>query len=93
MRLRKQTGAKALIVAATAGLMFFFFGLAKSEPRIAAEERDTGPPSPADTYQRFFAPGTAPPLESETMPVSDAAPVWASVTAGVRIPMTNASSA
>jgi hypothetical protein len=56
MKLRKQTGAKTFILAATLGLLAAFFGLVKSEPRIKAQE--TLPAAePAVDYERFFAPG------------------------------------
>jgi hypothetical protein len=57
MKLRKQAPAKAFIVAATAGLLFAFLGLVKSEPRTKSEAASapaTAPPSV--DYQRFFAP-------------------------------------
>ena len=54
MKLRKQAPAKALIVAAAVGLLLGFFGLIRSEPRLAAESADPEP-TPVD-YERFFAP-------------------------------------
>jgi hypothetical protein len=66
MKLRKQTPAKAIVLAATIGLLAAFFGIIRSEPRIRAES--TTPPSqPIVDYDRFFAPAagsvprTAPP--------------------------------
>jgi hypothetical protein len=59
MKLRKQAAAKALIVAATAGLLFAFYGIIRGEPRIKAEETPTATP-PVD-YSRFFTPGSPPP--------------------------------
>ena len=56
MKLRKQTPAKALIVAATASLFVAFYSLVRSEPRIKAE---AGAAPPVD-YQRFFAPSSQP---------------------------------
>ena len=59
MKLRKQTPAKAFIVAATLGLLAAFFGLIKSEPRIQAEA-EPPPATPSVDYDRFFAPSAAP---------------------------------
>jgi hypothetical protein len=73
MRLRKQAPAKALIVAAIAGLFFAFFSLIKSEPRIDAEAE----PLPPVDYNRFFAPNASaadaapapsPPVHTRTRP-------------------------
>ena len=58
MKLRKQTPAKAFIVAATLALLAAFFGLVKSE-RIQAEA-EPPPTTPSVNYDRFFAPGAAP---------------------------------
>jgi hypothetical protein len=60
VKLRKQTGAKALIVAASASLMGLFFALVQSQPRTAAEPE----PPPRIDYQRFFAPASSAPAES-----------------------------
>ncbi len=63
MKLRKQAPAKALIAAATAGLLFAFYGIIRGEPRIKAEE-----PQPATTpvdYSRFFAPAAPAPGAAE----------------------------
>ena len=60
MKLRKQAPAKALIVAATLGLLAAFFGLIRSEPRIEAES--TAPPAGTGVnYDSFFAPGVGAP--------------------------------
>jgi hypothetical protein len=63
VKLRKQTPAKAFIVAVTAGLLFAFFSLVRAEPRLKAE---AGPASPPPDFERFFAPAT--PSSSETPP-------------------------
>ncbi|MPZ50344.1 MAG: hypothetical protein GEU75_13770 [Dehalococcoidia bacterium] len=61
MKLRKQTPAKALILAATIGLLAALFGLIRSAPRIEAESTPSSEGS-AVNYDRFFAPsaGSAP---------------------------------
>ena len=60
MKLRKQTGLKAALVAVTGGLFLAFLGLIRSDPGISAEPSDPGPtppPTPSvDPYRRFFAP-------------------------------------
>jgi hypothetical protein len=68
MKLRKQTGAKALVLAATLALLGAFFGLIRSEPRIKAEAIVTS--EPVVDYESFFAPrGSVPgPLPSEARP-------------------------
>ena len=54
MKLHKQTGLKAVIVAAVAGLMAAFFGIIRAVPGIDAE---TAPgPSTLPNYDGFFAP-------------------------------------
>jgi hypothetical protein len=68
VKLRKQAPAKAVILAVTAGLMAFFFGLVRSDPRF---EADTAPPSqPAVDYDRFFAPNVPPDAAPEPLPTS-----------------------
>jgi hypothetical protein len=69
MKLRKQTPAKALIVAATLALLGAFFGLVRSEPRIKVESVAAADPAPPD-YERFFAPrgSVQGPLPSEPRP-------------------------
>ena len=65
MKLRKQTGAKAIVLAATLALLGAFFGLVRSEPRIKAESIAAS--EPAVDYDSFFAPRgsvPAPPAES-----------------------------
>lgn len=60
MKLRKQTPAKAVVVALTAGFMAALFALVRSEPRIkAASSESTDRPAAVD-YQRFFAPASPP---------------------------------
>lgn len=54
MKLRKQAPAKALIVVASAGLLFAFYGIVKAEPRIKAASS----PMPVD-YRGFFAPASS----------------------------------
>jgi hypothetical protein len=58
VKLHKQTPAKALILAVSAGLMAIFFALVRSDPRL---EADAPPPSPpAVDYDSFFAPNAPP---------------------------------
>jgi hypothetical protein len=59
MKLRKQAPAKALIVAASAGLLAAFYAIVRADPHIGAESVNTAP-TPAVDYRRFFAPGAAP---------------------------------
>lgn len=60
MKLRKQTGLKAALVAVVGGLFLAFLGLIKSDPGISAEPADSGasssPTPSSDLYKRFFAP-------------------------------------
>jgi hypothetical protein len=66
VKLRKQTPAKAVILAVSAGFMAFFFGLVRSDPRL---EADTVPPTqPAIDYDRFFAPNAPPDAAAEPVP-------------------------
>jgi hypothetical protein len=67
MKLRKQAPAKAIVLAATLGLLAAFFGLIRSEPRIKAESVPP-PGQPGVDYDRFFAPaaGSAPRSTSPT---------------------------
>lgn len=60
MKLKRQTSAKGVIVAVTAGLLIGFLALIRSEPRIKAAPEPEG--ATVD-YQRFFSPaggGNAP---------------------------------
>ena len=63
MKLRKQTGLKAAVVATTAALMLGFFALVRAEP---VADDGTAPPSSSDPdYNRVFSPsgsGTAVPV-------------------------------
>ena len=54
MKLRKQTGAKAFLLAATLGLLAAIFGVVRSEPRIVAETSAPPSPAPGVNYDRFF---------------------------------------
>ena len=56
MKLRKQTPAKAAIVAMTAALVAAFYMLVRSEPRIRADETSRPPVD----YDRFFVPAGRP---------------------------------
>ncbi len=58
MKLRKQTGLKALITALTTGLFLLFLGLARAQPQIEAEANVT-PPAATPDYERFFAPASS----------------------------------
>jgi len=58
MKLRKQAPAKALIVAATLGLLAAFFSIIRSEPRIQAETNPQ-PETAGANYELFFAPGAS----------------------------------
>jgi hypothetical protein len=64
VKLRKQTPVKAIILAATAGLLLAFYAAVRSEPRIAAQEQQA---SPVD-YQRFFAPAAQPAGQAPALP-------------------------
>jgi hypothetical protein len=66
MKLRKQAPAKALILAAAAGLLASLLALIKSEPRLV--ESGSTAPQPDIDYRRFFAPavGGAPDTTSST---------------------------
>jgi len=55
MKLHKQAPAKAIILAATLGILAAFFGIIRSEPRIKAESAPP-PGQPSVDYERFFAP-------------------------------------
>ncbi len=57
MKLHRQAPAKAAIAALTAGLLFGFFALVRSQPRTKAQAATSTPPAGVD-YQRFFAPGS-----------------------------------
>lgn len=61
MKLRKQTPAKAAIVAAAAGLLLALYGVIRAEPRLSAEQA----PQDAPNYDRFFAPNVTSPAPSE----------------------------
>jgi hypothetical protein len=56
VKLRKQTGLKAAVVAGTAALMLALFSLVRSNPPAgeALEE-----PAPATNYEGFFAPNAS----------------------------------
>jgi hypothetical protein len=56
VKLRKQAPAKAIIIAATAGLLFAFLSLIRSEPRLKAEAE---PLPPLPDFDRFFVPRPA----------------------------------
>ena len=68
MKLRKQTPAKAAIVAVTAGLLALFLSLVRSDPKLAAEE----PAGPAPDFDRFFVPQA--PAQSPAEPVATPRP-------------------
>jgi hypothetical protein len=67
VKLRRQTPAKALIVASTLGLLGALFGVVRAEPRIKAAPPEPTP-APAVNYDRFFAPSTAAPAADEATP-------------------------
>lgn len=68
MKLRKQTPAKAFIVAAAAGLMALFLALIRADPRIAAKELASPPPD----FDRFFVPQA--PAQTPVEPVATPRP-------------------
>ena len=72
MKLRKQAPAKALLVAATAGLLASFFALVRSEPRIKAAEQPLATPS--ISYDRFFAPNQQPGAGANSLPTPQPQP-------------------
>lgn len=56
MKLGKNRGAKAAIVAAAAGLFVFFFGLVRADPQVKAEP-DGAAATPPPDYGRLFREG------------------------------------
>jgi hypothetical protein len=51
MKLRKQSAAKAVVAAASAGMFLLFWLLVRADPQTSAET-----PAPSINYDRFFAP-------------------------------------
>jgi hypothetical protein len=68
VKLRKQTPAKAAIIAATAGLIAIFLALIRADPRIVAEAQ----PGPAPDFDRFFVPQS--PSQATPEPVATPRP-------------------
>jgi hypothetical protein len=68
VKLRKQTPAKAAIIAATAGLIAVFLALIRADPRIEAEP----PQGPAPDFDRFFVPQS--PAQAAPEPIATPRP-------------------
>ena len=68
MKLRKQPGAKFVVVASTLALLGAFFALVRADPQISAEA--FGEPAPAaGSYKDFFFPsGTPAPSTEPSVP-------------------------
>ena len=73
MKLRKQAPAKALLIAATAGLLAGFFALVRSEPRIKAST-EPAPATPVINYDRVFVPNQPPSGTTNPLPAPDVRP-------------------
>ena len=67
MKLRKQTGLKAALVAGAAGLMLAFFSLVRSNPPPGDAAQNPAVPT---EYDDFFAPNRS----TQPEPVAPAAP-------------------